>query len=177
VILLRNCVATTISMKGIQGFQKGHSPTPEMRLKMRLAKLGKPRLDLVGHPMYQNPKRNEKIRRAKTGRPASPETRRKMREAHLKRFDGYERITSISQRIRGSLEYRLWRETVFRRDDYTCQRCKARSAKGKAVILHAHHDLPFSKFPDLRFEVLNGVTLCVLCHKLTPGYQRKFSNY
>lgn len=62
--------------------------------------------------------------------------------------------------IRRSGEYKDWRNAVFRRDNYTCQRCGARS-----VQINAHHIKPFAQFPDLRTELSNGVTLCVACHK------------
>lgn len=58
-----------------------------------------------------------------------------------------------------------WRKHVFQRDDYTCQACGQRGGK-----LNADHELPFSLFPDLRFEILNGRTLCVYCHRKTPTF-------
>lgn len=75
-------------------------------------------------------------------------------------------VTSQNEKIRKSLEYKYWRTNVFRRDDYTCQACGKRG-KGD---LEADHELPFALFPDLRFEVLNGRTLCKDCHKRTPTY-------
>lgn len=53
-----------------------------------------------------------------------------------------------------------WRKNIFERDDYTCQKCRI---KGKQ--LNAHHIKPWALFPDLRFEISNGITLCVTCHK------------
>lgn len=76
--------------------------------------------------------------------------------------------TPINQQIRNSKEMAIWRNHVFQRDDYTCQACATRGLK-----LHADHELPFSLFPDLRFEILNGRTLCVSCHKKTPTYLQK----
>ncbi len=62
-------------------------------------------------------------------------------------------------------EYRDWRAAVFERDDYTCQVCGQRGGK-----LNADHIKRFADFPELRFEVSNGRTLCVECHRLTPTY-------
>lgn len=74
-------------------------------------------------------------------------------------------ITPENQKIRHSDEYKKWRKAVFERDDYTCQICGARGGK-----LNADHIKPFAKFPSLRFEVTNGRTLCVICHRTTDTF-------
>ncbi len=62
------------------------------------------------------------------------------------------------RKIRSSRTYYYWRKTVLKRDKYKCQKC------GSRLNLHAHHILPFSKYPKLRFEETNGITLCARCH-------------
>lgn len=74
-------------------------------------------------------------------------------------------ITPKNQGIRHTIEFRLWRKAVFVRDNWACQKCKARSGNGKAVYLHPHHILNFAEYPELRFEVDNGIALCIKCHK------------
>ena len=69
-------------------------------------------------------------------------------------------LTSENRRIRRSIEFKLWRESVFERDDYTCQKCYQRG--GKIV---SHHIINFENNPDLRFKVDNGITLCERHHK------------
>lgn len=71
-------------------------------------------------------------------------------------------------KIRRSLEYRLWREAVFARDNWTCKECSARSKKGKAVIIEAHHIKPFATHKHLRLDINNGITLCRKCHSKKP---------
>ena len=70
--------------------------------------------------------------------------------------------------IRRSVEYRIWRETVFVRDNWTCQKCGARSSAGCDVIIEAHHIKPFSTHKELRLDVTNGLTLCKPCHYKEP---------
>ena len=57
-------------------------------------------------------------------------------------------------------EYNEWRKKVFERDEYTCVNCSER-ASGK---LNAHHIISYTKHPELRTNVSNGVTLCEPCH-------------
>ena len=78
-------------------------------------------------------------------------------------------ITPLHQTIRHSLEYREWRRAVFQRDNYTCVEC----GDDRGRNLEADHIKPFAFFPDLRFDVSNGRTLCHDCHTKTPTYGRK----
>jgi hypothetical protein len=55
-------------------------------------------------------------------------------------------------------EYKEWRNAVFKRDRYKCHKCG--SKKG----IQAHHIKGWAKHPESRFDVDNGVTLCIDCH-------------
>lgn len=68
-------------------------------------------------------------------------------------------ITPENHIIRNSKEIKYWRKQVFERDNYTCQHCNQ-----KGGVLNAHHIKQFAHFPELRFEVSNGITLCKECH-------------
>lgn len=70
-------------------------------------------------------------------------------------------ITPEKTKIRNSRQMIEWRKTIFERDDFTCQICKARGGH-----LHAHHIVPFAVNESLRFEISNGQTLCKECHKM-----------
>jgi 5-methylcytosine-specific restriction endonuclease McrA len=81
--------------------------------------------------------------------------------------------TEINAKIRASLEYKQWRRAVFERDHYTCVKCEAKSIKNKRVILRADHIKPFAFYPELRFVVSNGRTLCDPCHRKTETFGKK----
>ena len=66
-------------------------------------------------------------------------------------------------------DYQNWRMMVFGRDNFTCQMCSDRGGN-----LNAHHVLPCRDFPDLVYDVNNGITLCFECHQKTFNNEMKF---
>lgn len=147
--------------------RKGNVISPEQRQKISQSLLGKKRKPF-------SDKHRERIGNAGKGRNVSLETRKKLSEA-MKKANREGRhanwrggITPINVVIRHSFEYRLWRETVFKRDNYTCVWCGERGGK-----LNADHIKPFALYPELRFAIDNGRTLCVPCHKTTDTYGNK----
>lgn len=71
--------------------------------------------------------------------------------------------------LQGQVEYKFWREAVFKRDNYTCIWCG-----DKGVYLQADHIKPWSEYPELRFAIDNGRTLCRECHYQTESYPKQF---
>lgn len=75
--------------------------------------------------------------------------------------------------LRNSRKHKDWSRAVLERDSFTCLICKKCGGD-----LHAHHIKSFADYPELRFVLDNGITLCVSCHaKLhRPKTGNKFSS-
>ena len=95
---------------------------------------------------------------------------------------------TLDRYIRQTKEYIIWRNNIFKRDKYTCQKCN-----NAGCYLEAHHIRAFiiilyeflNKYPMLdkekdkdvlcllatRFKpfwsISNGITLCINCHRKT----------
>lgn len=162
---------------GVYKHKKGYKRPPfsqEWKDKIKKAKKLKPTSYWLG-------KKRPELKKFFTmkGKKHTEETKAKMRgrigwNRGLKGFRAGEKchlwkggITPINEKIRKSLEYKIWRKSVFERDNYTCVWC---GAKGE---INADHIKPFAYFPELRFAIDNGRTLCVPCHKTTDTYGEK----
>ena len=78
-------------------------------------------------------------------------------------------VSKENYRIRRGIDFRLWREAVFARDNWTCQICYIRGGE-----LHPDHIKPFATYPELRFAIDNGRTLCAPCHRKTDTFGKRF---
>lgn len=87
--------------------------------------------------------------------------------------------THLSQVIRSLPKYRRWRESIFKRDKFTCLTCGVIGG-----TLNVHHLTSFTSIlrtysikttqdaincPKL-WDTTNGSTLCLNCHKKTDTY-------
>lgn len=77
---------------------------------------------------------------------------------------------------RATYEYRDWRRRVYSRDSYTCQCCGSKNGDSKTVYLNAHHIKNWLDYPDERYNVNNGITLCKECHMLFHSLYGKRNN-
>lgn len=148
--------------------RKKRSPaTQETRLKMRIAHLG----------LKHTPESIEKIRQAlkgnksHTGHIFSLQVRKNMSNGQKGEKGSNWRggLNPKNKGIRSSFQYKEWRKAVFERDGYRC--VIGGNAHGSYV--QADHIKRFSEYPELRFDVDNGRTLCVPCHRKTDTYGPK----
>lgn len=152
----------------------------EAKAKIRASKIGalNPRFGKVGTRFghSHNESAKTKIREARARQVFSPETRKKLSDSlKLAYAEGRKKVEVLSWYIDGrhsgktpikqSYEYKTWRTSVFERDNYTCVECGVRGGE-----LQADHIKPQSIFPELRFELDNGRTLCRPCHIKTDTW-------
>ena len=57
-----------------------------------------------------------------------------------------------------SAQYKNQRKQVFERDNFKCKKC------GSKEKINAHHILAQKHYPDKRYDIDNGITLCEKCH-------------
>jgi hypothetical protein len=62
-------------------------------------------------------------------------------------------------------KYKTWRSAVYKRDKFQCQWPGCINKKG----LNAHHIRRWADCPSLRYDVNNGITLCIMHHKQIQG--------
>lgn len=88
-------------------------------------------------------------------------------------FDMHAFTHAEKERLRKTPEYRAWRMAVFCRDNFVCQACGANNGHGKTVYLEADHIKSFTTYPQHRFDIGNGRTLCRSCHRKVSAKQMK----
>lgn len=68
-------------------------------------------------------------------------------------------------------QYKKWRIRVFKRDGFACKKC------GSKNKIQAHHIRTWEKYPQLRFDINNGITLCKLCHQAIWQREEEVAEY
>jgi hypothetical protein len=131
-------VKDTSKMKGRIPWNKEKKVSPEIRIKMREA------------AKKRNPRSYLKNLEKAMGR--APKGKN-----HWNWKGG---ITPERTHIWNSEEYSQWRKEIYKKDNWTCQKCSDNSGNN----LIPHHIESFADYLKLRFDVNNGITLCKNCH-------------
>lgn len=171
------------SKKGKPAWNKGKKGKPhseEWKKKMSLIHKGrkcseetKKKISIKNKGKKRSKEMRERISMAhiglipwSKGKKFSDEYKKKLSDSHIGKQRGEKSpswkggITPEIRKIRASIEYELWRNSVFARDGYICQKYGTKGGK-----LHAHHILNFAQFPELRFAIDNGITLSEKAHR------------
>lgn len=133
---------------------KGRKLTEEHKKNISKAMKGKP---FSGKPWSWKGKKLSKEHRGKMSETRKGKPHLNQRGANCHFWKGG--VTPKNMKIRKSIEHRLWSESVFARDNYTCQKYGIRGGK-----LHSHHIKNFAKYSELRFAIDNGITFSEKAH-------------
>lgn len=124
----------------------------------------------------------EKISIGNKGKKRSLETRKKMSESRKKLCSVKEnnpRWFKDRSKLKKSEDRRLdvavkhWRLAVYKRDNYCCKLKNEDCSKN----IEAHHILPWRDFPELRYDINNGITLCTFHHPKKYAEEKRLSAY
>lgn len=94
-------------------------------------------------------------------------------------------VTPLHQSVRQMTKYKEWRLAVFKRDDFICIWCKDTSRninadhiKAFSVILRENKISSIEEAEKCKelWDINNGRTLCVECHKTTETYGNSNKN-
>ncbi len=164
--------------KGNPAGMKGKHQSEEAKKKISESNIKSGRIPPSNLGKKHSEEHRKRIGLANKGKIRTEETKEKLSLAHIGKktpWNSGEKChlwrggkTPLNKQIRRSIEYKIWRRAVFERDNFTCVWCKERG-----VELNADHIKPFAYYPELRFAIDNGRTLCVSCHRKTDTYGTK----
>lgn len=115
----------------------------------------------------------EKISKARKGFKMSEEQKKKLRikmggKNHWRWME--DRTKLKKQDDRRSSAVNEWRIEVYKRDGYKCKF----SNKDCSGRLEAHHILNWEDFPEFRYDINNGITLCKTHHPRGRAKEKEF---
>jgi hypothetical protein len=149
----------------------GKHHTLETKEKMRNANLGIKRSEEYKNKLSLVRKEQWRTGKLKGGWKLSEETKKKMSRpkpwmkgriavSGEKCWNWKGGVSKYVKERKYSPEHNEWRKIIFVRDNFICQDCGINK-----TYFEAHHIKSWKDFPGLRFDINNGMTLCLKCHK------------
>jgi hypothetical protein len=134
---------------------------PSLETRRKLSESGKGRGAGISKPAEVKAKISAKL----TGRSLSLEHREQLLSSTMIQTKRLFADAARNERRGFHSDYRErdWVAAVKKRDNNTCQKCGKQNLVGRDC--HAHHVKRWDKFPELRFVIENGQTLCSSCHR------------
>lgn len=133
--------------------------------------------------MKNSKESNEKNRLSHLGRKYSKEHREAISNALKGRSNGRfgekhprwikDRNLVKGRQDRNNPEYKQWRQQVWLRDNFKCKIANP-DCEGR---IEAHHILGWAEFPELRYQINNGITLCHFHHPRVREEEKRLSPY
>ncbi len=167
--------------KILKGFQKGQIFTEEHRANLRLSHLGKIPWNKgkeTGLAPWLGKKRPE-VRswlHGASGWKQTDEARKRISETHSGpnhyRWNPNRDEVASNVRDNKNPDYHLWARNVKRRDGWKCL-LKNDECDGK---MEAHHIKNWVDYPELRYNINNGITLCHAHHPRGRENERRFES-
>lgn len=184
------------TLRRLSESHKGKKLSEETKNKLRIINIGK--IFSEEHRRNMSLARKGKPNKKLVGRKVSDETKRKISEAQRggksywwgKRGEGTpswrgginQKDIRLRDEIKRLFEYRQWRSDIFHRDEFKCQDCGI-----AGVYFHAHHinffqniinkykinNINQAKECSELWDINNGKTLCVICHKKVHNKEGK----
>jgi hypothetical protein len=68
-------------------------------------------------------------------------------------------ISGDRGRVMSTKIYKTWRQTIYEKDKFTCQKCGQ-----VGYELNVHHIESYAEYENKRCEIGNGITFCKKCH-------------
>ena len=151
-------------LKTSSTYKIGHKVSEEIRKKISLSKKGKPS-KLKGRP---SPLKGRKQPQSVIDKRIS----KIMGKNHPKWIKDR---SQIKARLKGRRchVHKQWSTSVKERDNYICK-INNNLCCGK---LYSHHILSFKEYPELRYDINNGITLCHYHHPIKRIDEVKHENY
>ena len=146
---------------------RGRHLSEETKRKISSSNTGKKRSVLVETRI--------KLSNAMKGRTHSKETRQKISEAHIGIHVGEKSPCwnpdreAMRRNQRNDAEYQQWVRRVKKRDMGIC-RLQSKNCMGYKVV---HHILSWREYPEERYNINNGITLCQYHHPLKKDEERR----